>query len=496
MTKAITKYKLVIISAIYFLSYGMVMNTLVMNHDSIRRMGGQALENRFAVGRFMMDPYYTIVHQNQLNPVISVTILIFCYFLSVKLIIKIFDIKSDIIEVLIHGLVISYPMTTFFFAYGQDSDAYAVSFLLSVLSVYLLKKGGKKNIILAIFAIAISLGFYQAYITITVAFLLLYYFFNGKSDFKTVKKIFFNLLYIGLGCILYYIIFKVCLVITGTQLSSYNDADSLSILNIFLTLPGNILHSYKEFYEILMKKSFLFNTQYNSVILNFSLVIVYALYLFKAENKILKCILFVLFIPAMYSAQIITGVFRQYIEFGYLIFLIGAVIIIAQFVNVGKYYHIKYSNVLFLIPSLIMVNQIYLTNQMHMKTILLTESTLDLAEQVYFDLAATPDYEYGDEVFATGNLFENENIAQNTTYKPFNLENFSKDTSWLPGFRKGFGTTRDWQSLVRVLGYEVNALNYSEYTVDEEELANSPEFPKEGYIYQADDGTFIINMGS
>lgn len=64
MTKVITKYKLVIISAIYFLSYGMVMNTLVMNHDSIRRMGGQALENRFAVGRFMMNPYYTIVHQN------------------------------------------------------------------------------------------------------------------------------------------------------------------------------------------------------------------------------------------------------------------------------------------------------------------------------------------------------------------------------------------------------------------------------------------------
>lgn len=496
MNKVFEKYKLIIIAGLYFLSYGMVMNTLVMNHDSIRRMGGQAVENRFAVGRFMIEPYYTIVHQNQINPVISVTILILCYYLAVKLIIKLFNITSPVVEILIHGLVISYPITTFFFAYGQDSDAYAVAFLLSVVSVYLLKAGGKRNTSLAILTVAISLGFYQAYITITLALLLLTYFFYGKSDLETVKDIFIKLFYVGLGCILYYIIFQVCLVLTGTSLSSYNNADSLAVLDIFLQMPRNMLYSYKEFFDIITNNSFLFNTEYSHFIINVLLLITYFVYIVKSEDKVLKIVLGLLFVPGMYSAQIITGEFAQYIEFGYLVYLIGAVIIIASLIKWLQVKKIKYMEYLFIIPAIVVLSQIGLTNQIHMKTILLTESTLDLAEEVYFDLAAMPNYQAGDEVFATGNLFVNDNIAQNTTYKPFNVSNFSKDTSWLPGFRQGIGTTRDWPSLVRILGYDVNALSANDYTVDEEQLANSPEFPKEGYIYEDEDGVFVINMGS
>lgn len=497
MNKVVEKNKNIIIAILYFLSYGMVMNTLVMNHDSIRRMGGQALENRFAVGRFMIDPYYAIVHQNQINPVISVTILVICYFLAVKLIIKLFDIKSAITQVLVHGLVISYPITTFFFAYGQDSDAYAVAFLLSVVSVYLLKAESKKRNLLAIVTVAISLGFYQAYITFTLAFLLLTYFFKGKSDLDTVKDIILKLFYVGLGCILYFIIFKLTVFITGTELASYNNVDSLSVIDIFLQMPSNIAYSFKEFADIVMKNSFLFNTQYSFIIINILILVTYIVYIIKSDHKMLKIILGILFIPAMYSAQIITGEFPQYIEFGYLIYLVGSVIIITDFVQNTRLSKIRYIEYAFVIPVIVVLSQIALTNQIHTKTILLTQSSLDLAEKVYFDLAAEPNYEAGDEVYAVGDLFKNENIAQNTTYKPYNVGNFSNDTSWLPGFRgTTSGTSRDWPSLVRILGYDVNAISTAEYTGDREKIDESPEFPKEGYIYEDENGVFVINMGS
>lgn len=494
MKKIINKYKSIIIAVIYFLSYGMVMNTLVMNNDSIRRMGGQALENRFASGRFMIEPYYTIVHQNQLNPVISVTIIVISYFLAAKLIVKLFNVKSSMSEILIHGLVISYPITTFFFAYGQDSDAYSIAFLLSVLSVYLLKKGGKKNTLFAVVAIAISLGFYQAYITVTVSFLLLTYFFAGKSDWKTIKDIAMKLLYVALGCVLYFILYKISLVLTGSQLGTYNDADKFSIIGIFLSMPKNILISYKEFSDIIMTRSFLFDTEFNHVFLNVIILFIYALYFIKSSDKCLKAVLLVLFVPAMYSAQIITGQFAQYIEFGYLIYLVGSVVIIASLVERNTY-KLKYISALFIVPIIVVFSQISLTNQIHTKTSILTNESLNLAEKVYFDLASTENYQYGDQVYITGSLFDNENISQNTTYKPFNISNFSHDTSWLPGFR-GKTVARDWPNLVRILGYDIKAIPNGEYSIDDEELADKPEFPSKGYIYQDDKGVFIINMGS
>lgn len=494
MKEIINKYKSMIVAAIYFLSYGMVMNTLVMNNDSIRRMGGQALENRLKSGRFMIEPYYALVHQNQLNPIISVTILIICYFTAVKLLLKIFDIKSPIAEILVHGLVISYPITTFFFAYGQDSDAYSVAFLLSVVCVYLLKKGGKKNTIFGVIAVAISLGFYQAYITVTVSFLLLTYFFAGKSDWETIKDIIIKLLYVGMGCILYFVLYKLCLVLTGTTLGTYNNANEFSILNMILSLPQNIIISYKEFLDIIMTRSFLFDTEFNNALLNIILLVIYAWYFIKSSDKGLKAVLLLLFVPAMYSAQIITGQFAQYIEFGYLIYLVGAVVIVTSLVETNTF-RLKYISGLFIIPTIVVLSQISLTNQIHTKTSILTQESLNLAEKVYFDLAGVDDYQYGDQVYITGNLFDNENLGQNTTYKPFNISNFSKDTSWIPGFREKT-VARDWPNLVRILGYDVNAIPDGKYSIADEELTNKPEFPSKGYIYEDENGVFIINMGN
>ena len=92
---------------------------------------------------------------------------------SACLIIRLFEIKSPLMQILLAGMITAFPSQTGVFCFMFTSSAYALSFLLSVLCVWLFVKGGLRRSFAAALCLALSLSIYQAYVALTAALFVL-----------------------------------------------------------------------------------------------------------------------------------------------------------------------------------------------------------------------------------------------------------------------------------------------------------------------------------
>ena len=155
---------------------------------------------------------------------------------------KIFDVKKKLTALLIGGMIISFPTVTSVLLYNYVADAYALSFLLTCVAV-LLMTSEKPKYILATILIALSVGIYQAYITVAIMLLVCYLIIEVIKKETDIKNLLLKTLKFFLtgvfGMVLYYLILIVLLKITETELLDYqgfNNAASLSGIDILGSL--------------------------------------------------------------------------------------------------------------------------------------------------------------------------------------------------------------------------------------------------------------------
>ena len=85
---------------------------------------------------------------------------------------KIFDVRKNVTAALIGALVATFPTVTSVMMYNYVADGYALAFLFSCIAAMLITKE-KPCYIGSVVLIALSVGIYQAYITVTIMLLLL-----------------------------------------------------------------------------------------------------------------------------------------------------------------------------------------------------------------------------------------------------------------------------------------------------------------------------------
>ncbi len=139
-------------------------------------------------------------------------------------IIRTFEIKGRILQCVLAGLIVSFPVQALTFTYMFTSAPYALAVLLITLAVYVSLHGGRGRwggVLLLTFA----LGIYQAYISLASG-LFLVYIIKGTLDGKMSWQ---RLLRQGLGCIavllaaaaLYFAVNKAVMLVTNTEYNSY-----------------------------------------------------------------------------------------------------------------------------------------------------------------------------------------------------------------------------------------------------------------------------------
>lgn len=207
-------------------------DSLVFRYDS---------QNMIALGRWFLPVASAFSSFYDLSFLNGVLAIIF-YGLGAVCILKVLKIKSKITAGLIGAVIVSFPTVTSVMMYNYVADGYAISFFLASLAAVFMTNEKPRYIVSAIL-ITLSMGIYQAYITVTITLVLLSLIdkavFNSASFALVFKKALCMLLSGVCGALLYSVILKVILSVCSVEILDYQGASqALSLSNI--NLPASL----------------------------------------------------------------------------------------------------------------------------------------------------------------------------------------------------------------------------------------------------------------
>ena len=208
------------------------------SHDSLFDLYELSPEPMISVGRYIR-PVYRLIRGDFALPVISGFLFMLFMALSIYLLTDILPIRKKLFLVLTCGILMTnYSVTLLNATYIHDADSYGFALLLVLLGIYITVKF-KRGIFFAPLLYVVSLGLYQAYMNVAIFIFLLLALvtlLEGADVKQVYLKGLFQMISVGAGMAIYFIGYKVVLLITGiSQSDGYNSVSKtggLSIRNI------------------------------------------------------------------------------------------------------------------------------------------------------------------------------------------------------------------------------------------------------------------------
>lgn len=212
-------------------AYGFLNFTI--SHDSLEALYSGTAESiwKISIGRVFV-PIYRLLTRGMLTTPWMIGLLSLVWIgISVYLVVRIFEIRSDCMIVLAAGIMTVNPTVIALTAtYLHDFDIDMFALLLATLSVYLWKRF-RRGIYAGMICIACALGLYQSYLSVAIVLIMIVSMMNllEGGTWKAVacrgiKGIFMLL---G-GGILYLILMKlICLIVQVPLSDSYNSISQL-----------------------------------------------------------------------------------------------------------------------------------------------------------------------------------------------------------------------------------------------------------------------------
>ena len=164
-------------------------DSLVFRYDS---------QNMIGLGRWFLPVVCSFTSFYDL-PFLNGIIAIIFHALGAVIICKILNVSKKITAVLIGSVIVSFPTVTSIMMYNYVADGYSIAFFLSTLAAMFLTSKRPRYLLSALL-IALSIGIYQAYLTVTIMLILLKLIdeiIYDKMQFSTVIKKISLILFIG-----------------------------------------------------------------------------------------------------------------------------------------------------------------------------------------------------------------------------------------------------------------------------------------------------------
>lgn len=304
------EYKLAFISTflIGLLFHIYKFTNYLPNHDSMYNFYSD--QNTLGSGRWFLSiacgfsSYFDLPWINGLFSLIFIS-------LTTVVVVNIFDIKNTIVILLTSGIMVSFPSTTEILCFEFTADGFFLSMLLSALAVYVLKLGNNKiiNIVISSLLVCFSCGIYQAYVSFTMVLFLCYLVQNLiKKDLPIKQYLRFivnQVIAIGVGLALYYVIWKICMSVQGVTATDYQGINEVGIIN-FSSIINAIKKICVALVKFVLEKNVLKNGFSLFAILNIIFIILGVVILitafikskvYKNKAKILLIVLSIIFLP-------------------------------------------------------------------------------------------------------------------------------------------------------------------------------------------------------
>lgn len=496
MEKFVNKEKLknILIYSFIFgiVAHGFMYFNSAFTHDSLYGIVGIPAidEMNISIGRFMI-PLYLKVRGYVASPALIGFLGLSFIGISSYLIIDLLDMKNKVAIIIACGiLVANYSVTVTNATYINDSDPYYLSLLLSVLGLYLIKKLDNRFKWIGILPLVICIGLYQAYFQVPVFLLMVLVVLQivkGGDIKKIIKENLIIVGYLFASVVVYYVIYKASLVITGIEVGKgYNAIPELSK---YFEIDRII--SYFNYMLSVELKWFVGKNHHHAqlvLIVNilFAVMALASIVYLSWRNKISKCSVallvviillmpigmnFIGFLSEMYEHEVMTYSFFLFYPF---------VFILLEEANNAMKNKIVFntSGVAVLLCSLfLLLSSITYSNEMYLEKDLIVTSTNSLMTRVIDRMEQTEGYELG----KTPVVFIGSPVSSELNYYRSGFLNTAEATNVYHSITY-YQTYEAYFS--EYLGYPINLLTISdEYDYAElEEVKAMPNFPAKGSV--------------
>ena len=378
-------------------------------------------QNMLSMGRWFL-PVASGISSFYDLPWLTGLMAILFHALGAVAIVEIFKVKKAVTACLIGATVVSFPTVTSVMMYNYVADAYALSFLFAVLAALFLTKEKPKYLI-SVILIALSVGIYQAYITVTIMLLLCFLIVKALSKDTKIKELF---LWVGkflltgaLGMALYYLALTLILKLTKITLLDYQgfgDAASLSGIDIFAslyTIKESFLGYFFDFSNGINAFSLI------NIVIVIAAVILYLAYIIKNKIGVLKSVIVVVFVALLPIGASVLSFLNSSIDYhnlmkmGFLIFYL-LFILIYEKIDFEKinFQAIKSWSVL-VISVVLIFNYIVIANVSYHKLNMSYEKSIGTLNRIADRIEQTDGANACDSILVLGALDNSEAYSSN-----------------------------------------------------------------------------------
>lgn len=237
----------------------------LMNPDAMWLGEKYIADWEIMLGRWGLE-IFDYLHFGVNAPIIISAITLFWYSIAGILVGKIYGTTDKSICTITALMIVSTPMVAVTITYYYCADAYAVSFCLAVIAIWLLKKNGniKIQLLFSTLCITCSLSIYQGNLGVAAGLgvlMLIFQAFRENNNFrKLIRDTFYLSFVLLVGTGLYYIILQIILKIRGLSMMSYKGANNIGIRYILLNLMRSIHNAYYDFFEFFSQNSIMINS--------------------------------------------------------------------------------------------------------------------------------------------------------------------------------------------------------------------------------------------
>ena len=233
-------------------AHGYAFGNNLVTHDSLREFHSEVLGNNIKMGsgRVLIAIYRDIFGTDVTLPWFMGLLALLWIGLAVFFMVRLFCVKSPVLVCLMAGVcTTNIAVSATIATYIHDLDSYMFAMLCAVVSVFLWRNYTCGWIFGAVFA-AFSLGIYQSFLFVAVTLVMMVCILDllRERDFKAVFKDGIKAVaMLILGGVLYYLVMKVILVLTGIALTKgdYNSLDRALALKADQFIP-QILSAYRD----------------------------------------------------------------------------------------------------------------------------------------------------------------------------------------------------------------------------------------------------------
>lgn len=489
-----------------FFAHGFMFSNVAFSHDSLNEFNAAICGNDFRIqfGKFLVPIYRAITRGIIAIPwVIGILSLIYISF-TVLLVVKMFNIKSKPLIVLISGIfttnmAVTATATTFI----HDLDCDMLALLLATLGAYLWCKYDK-GYLLGIIPCMLSMGLYQSYISVAITLIIFYCILSllNSADYKLVfKKGLKGAGMVLSSSIIYLIGVKIALAVTNLHIVSGRSSSLDFIANRSLK---SILYGIFRTYAMVPYK--LITTEFMcpkwlTILLCISLILIAGFMIIFTLSKLeVKARLLVIaLIIAMPLGMNFIGVFvlgntHDLMLYSIWLVYLFALLVIWQYcknkVNLKEIKKDVVKGLAVVLVGLLLVTNIYTANSLHLKKKLEYDATMSYMTRVVYSVENFEDYVPGKTqvVFVGGpselvnipGLDKYENIVGIDTPYALWMSNSSRCNAYFKYVLLNPAVIADEQTFVEMNKNEI--------------VKSMPVYPAEGSMQYIDD-ILVVKLG-